>query len=917
MNQMLEVFINESRELIEVASHCFLELEKAPEDKEIFNELFRAVHTIKGSSGIFEIKPLTSVVHAAEDVLDCAKDGEIILTPYSIDLLLDCLDQVNSWLNDLEDTELLSSGAVEIGAKLSKNVRTLISGTESVQQAEAQKASDANTINDVTPYEAAPSWLCHIPSAVRLALFSKNTCVFTFGEYTPDKECFFTGQDPIHEVLQLDDLQWHDAKICNEWPETELYNPFDCNLSFYFVVGTEKGPVYENFYHVAEYINTYNISPLSLISIEGEKDYAEQAEIFLDDAIDMVNEARWGSLLDGASTALEFFNPDLYQTDALRWLVAVLKSPECLENSHLPELVKALLKAIAGETFAFDSFAAQSESMVVRSNAKTSENTNDSDSQSTQPNLPVNLKVTAVNLLKSQYQGLELPVEGDIWRGRFISIATTVKRLVDTVPLNITHAQVDNALKLSIDGVSSQHLRTVVEMALVSLGEMIFSKKSIGETVLNSVDSRPSKAIEDEEVSDIGIRVTDKRLRPENDNNKAERRGQNKILKVDQARIDAMMDLVGELVVAKNALPFLARRAEEVFHCKELSREIRSQYANINRLAEEMQATVMKVRMVPVSSVFQRFPRLVRDLSRKLDKKIHLKLVGEDTEADKTVIEDLADPLIHIVRNSIDHGIESKAVRSAAGKPAEATICLQATQFDDQVLIEILDDGKGIDPNIIKNKAFEKGVIDEERLEAITDQEALQLIFEAGFSTEDIVSDLSGRGVGMDVVRTTIFNAGGTVNVESVLGESTKISLILPLSMAVTQIMMIKCAEQSYGISFESIVETVRISRFSVIKIKNNSTIVLRDRIIPIYDLRNMFDLPKYQPDVEEIALLIVKVNNEEVGIIIDDFEEGTDVILKPLEGIMSGYPLYSGTALLGDGRVLMILNLRELMLCR
>ncbi|MDO9141779.1 MAG: ATP-binding protein, partial [Methylobacter sp.] len=248
-----------------------------------------------------------------------------------------------------------------------------------------------------------------------------------------------------------------------------------------------------------------------------------------------------------------------------------------------------------------------------------------------------------------------------------------------------------------------------------------------------------------------------------------------KTLKVDQDKIDNLMGLIGEMVVAKNSLPYLASRAETQYGVRELGREIKTQYAVINRIAEEMQDAIMQVRMMPMSFVFQRFPRLVRDTSRKLGKEVNLVLEGENTEADKNIVEALADPLIHIVRNSLDHGIETPEVRRAAGKPPAGRLTIRATQEADRVHIEISDDGKGIDPIIIKRKAYEKGIIDEVTMERLSDQEAVNLVFAAGFSTAEVISDLSGRGVGMDVVRSAVEKVNGTVSLESELGKGTLI----------------------------------------------------------------------------------------------------------------------------------------------
>jgi two-component system chemotaxis sensor kinase CheA len=386
-------------------------------------------------------------------------------------------------------------------------------------------------------------------------------------------------------------------------------------------------------------------------------------------------------------------------------------------------------------------------------------------------------------------------------------------------------------------------------------------------------------------------------------------------LKVDQGKIDRLMNLIGELVVEKNALPYLAQRAEAQYGVRELSREIKTQYSVINRIADEMQDAIMQVRMMSVLFVFQRFPRLVRDISRKLGKEVHLVLEGEQTEADKNIIESLADPLIHIVRNSLDHGLETAEVRRASGKPETGTLTIRAAQEADRVVIEIIDDGKGIDPLVIKRKAYEKGLIDEAALERIDDQEAVNLIFAAGLSTAEVVSDLSGRGVGMDVVRSAVEKMNGTVMVNSEMGKGTKIRISLPLSMAVTQVMIVESDRQLFGIPLDHVIETVRVAKTAIRFIKQSMTAVLRGRIVPLKAINGLLGISasaKANAD-DEFAVLLVQVGGEVLGLIVDSFRETIGVIQKPLNGFLSRLSVYSGSALMGDGSVLMILNIREL----
>lgn len=391
------------------------------------------------------------------------------------------------------------------------------------------------------------------------------------------------------------------------------------------------------------------------------------------------------------------------------------------------------------------------------------------------------------------------------------------------------------------------------------------------------------------------------------------------VLKVTREKIDRLMELIGEMVVAKNALPYLADRAEQEFSCRELSREIKANHSVINRIAEEMQDAIMQVRMLPIGTVFQRFPRLVRDLSKKLGKQIRLDVTGDETEADKNMIESLSEPLIHLLRNSLDHGIELPQTRLMAGKPAEGVISIHAWQEADRVNIRIRDDGAGIDPAKLKEKALQKRLLPIEKLESMSEKDLLQLIFMPGFSTADQISDVSGRGVGMDVVRSAIGRVHGQIDLQSVLGVGTTLTLSLPLSMAVNKVMMIEVANQQFGLPMEVVVETVRVAEDAIHQIQGQKATVLRGKIIPLVNLHGLLglsDSPRMN-DQNELAVLVVRIGHETVGVVVDEFESTIDILLRPLEGVLSGMHQYSGSALLGDGTVLLILNLTEVLSCQ
>lgn len=521
--------------------------------------------------------------------------------------------------------------------------------------------------------------------------------------------------------------------------------------------------------------------------------------------------------------------------------------------------------------------------------------------------LPPELIAPALDILDSQRQMLETPADPETWPGRIQSIGAVLARLTG----HLTDAGGEFAPGLDAAVAEACKTRSVAPLI-----EVIEAARA-------AVQPRPG-----EPAADAASAEGDAPRRRWDDPPSAEPGKEARkaaAIKVDQERIDALMNLAGELIVAKNSLPFLARRAEDVYGSRPMAREIKAQYEVINRIADDLQTAVMQVRMVPVAHVFQRFNRLVRDLSRRLEKQIRLEIEGEETEADKTVVEELADPLVHLLRNAIDHGLETPAERRSAGKPEEGVLRLKARQADDRVIIEISDDGRGIDVEKVKRKAFERGLIDEARFATISDEDALQLIMEAGLSTAEQVSDLSGRGVGMDVVRTMVRRTGGTIGVSSEPGRGTKVTISLPLSMSVHRVMMIDVDRDVFGVPIESIVESVRVSASSIHRHKAHETIVLRDRLIPLCRLRQVLDLGNGNRNgnrngrgsAAEESVLVVTVGGAEVGLVVDNFRSGIDIIIKPLDGILAGLRQYSGAALLGDGSVLLVLNLRELIQCR
>lgn len=384
-------------------------------------------------------------------------------------------------------------------------------------------------------------------------------------------------------------------------------------------------------------------------------------------------------------------------------------------------------------------------------------------------------------------------------------------------------------------------------------------------------------------------------------------------IRVDVARIDHIVNLTGEILVVKNAIGHWARMAANGADAETLAAALRAQHDILARHLADLQGAAFNLRVLPMDRVFSRFPRLVRETAATLGKQARLVTEGEDTRADKVVVEALFEPLLHIVRNALDHGIETPAERHASGKPAEATLLLRAFREADQVIVELEDDGRGIDLRTIRRLAIERGVVDAAAAAQMSDEQAALMVFAPGFSTAATVTDLSGRGVGMGAVRSAIERVGGEVSLVNRPGRGLTVRLVLPFTIALTKIMTLEAGGQTFGLPFDAIVETVRIPRTSIRPLGQGRAVVLRDRTIPVIDLAQTLDLPAAAPR-DTACLLVIWAAGQDAALEIDRPGERLDMMMKPAEGILAGMPAIAGTSLTGDGKVLIILDPRALL---
>ena len=724
------------------------------------------------------------------------------------------------------------------------------------------------------------AWLSEVPEKNRRALYTElveGGIPAWLVCYTPGDDASADVLDPVRLAHDLPGMRWFGFDAPSD---SAASNGNTCRLVLKVVAAEHDPTASKELAAQGDRVTTSRLSPSDLCfpvgAMEAEATWRRRTELG-----DLVERKQGLALWRVCADRLKEIGEGTSQASVLRWMLCVLESQRPDQT-----LLEALIGALVSGTYAAPVAAAEVSTVPTTSKSAS---------------LAADLQSQVVLLLRAQIE-LLTPEDPDfLWPGRLHAAATALSRIFRTVGAVDLAERVAHSKEAGLLAHSEEEL-----VKLAQEGLLRWQVEPVETT--KPASAEPARAEPNRPVAPPA---------PAPPRNEEIERQALRLLKVDPTRIDALLGLVGELVVAKNSLPFLARRAEEEFGSRQLAREIKERYAVVNRIAEELQSAVMRVRMMPLAQVFRRFPRLVRDLSAKLGKSIRLEILGEETEADKGIVEELFDPLVHLFRNSIDHGIEMPDDREAIGKAREGHIRLSAQHADDHVIIELCDDGHGIDVERVRQKAAEKGLGSFEDLRQRSDDDIIQLIFAPGFSTVDSVSELSGRGVGMDVVRTMVTRAGGTITVTNKPGEGTATRITLPVTMAVSRVMILEAGGTEVGIPFASITETVRVQESELKRVGQGRAIVLRGRMVPVWNLAEILALPKAETRTEDgVAILVMRAGGQELGLAVEGFQDTVDVIAKPLAGVLGQLELFSGTAMLGDGRVLLVLDPKELVRC-
>ncbi|MFF2752586.1 chemotaxis protein CheW [Psychrobacillus sp. NPDC058041] len=486
--------------------------------------------------------------------------------------------------------------------------------------------------------------------------------------------------------------------------------------------------------------------------------------------------------------------------------------------------------------------------------------------------------------------------------GEVIKSSPSVEKLEDE--------QFDNTFYIAL--VTSEP-KDDVQKKLLKVSEV--TEVKVNSVTIDQLKNRQNDALNKVESQELAIQKEETDKSEESKSTPAEKSGStkanqtagNKTIRVNIERLDILMNLFEELVIDRGRLQSIS----EELHNSELDETVE----RMSRITGDLQNIILNMRMVPVETVFNRFPRMVRQLARDLNKKINLEVIGADTELDRTVIDEIGDPLVHLIRNSLDHGVESPEIRKANGKPEEGTVVLRAYHSGNHVFIEIEDDGAGVNRQKVLKKAISKGLVTEEVASTLTDKQVAEFILSSGFSTADVISDVSGRGVGLDVVKTTIESLGGTIDISSTEGKGSLFSIQLPLTLSIISVMLVELSEEIYAIPLSSIIETAIIRSSDILNAHNQKVIDFRGKVVPLVFLEDVFDVPRESNEEEFHSVVLVRKGDKLAGLVVDSFIGQQEIVLKSLGEYLSSVFAISGATILGNGQVALIVDCNALII--
>ncbi|WP_457612874.1 chemotaxis protein CheW [Methanocaldococcus sp.] len=942
MEEYLEIFAEEAEEHIQTINECLLELEKDPSNLDLINQIFRSAHTIKGGARTVGLSHISDLTHHMEDILDYVRNGQIPVTSEIIDLLFKCLDALETMLEEVKSGETETSVDVDsIINEIKQMKEKYLSGKGGSEQKEKVEKEEKKEEEQKSEEKTEEKKETKKIKKVKIKYKNPKTTIKIKKIIKEKKE---EAEKSGEESVEIEEIIGSINKSVEIfYTLTDIVNDPDLKpllekiRDFVNKISEKKLKINENVLETLKYITKVlediargleqgkTIKEVG-INIEEVNKKIEEAESSSQEEVE--KEIEIEVELDHEKFDLSEFVDIIREKIEQGWKLFHLKAKvedNCPLKSARLSMILTRLKNVGEILLSIPTEGELKEQSYEELDVMFLSDKNIEEIKKEVENVP-EIDYVAVAEVEIEFEEEEIETHEDVEVEeevvpdaykivvilddecllRAVRAYMVIKELqnigeiVKTIPdIEAIQNGEFNSLKFTV------FLKLKDGYEVDDIKEAIMRVPEIKDVQITSPDEKEEKKEEqksEEKTEEKKETKEQSKPAPKKPATKKEEKKSSQTIRINIEKLDKLMNLVGELVITRANFSQIANK----YQLKELNNAIN----RLSMLINELQEEVMAMRMIPVAYVFNRFPRMVRDLAKALGKEVEFIMEGTDIELDRTVLDELAEPLVHLIRNALDHGIEPPEEREKVGKPRKGTLKLIAQRERDHVNIIVEDDGKGIDPEIIRKKAIERGLITEEEAKKLSDHEIINLIFMPGFSTADKVSDVSGRGVGMDVVKTKIESLGGTVVVYSEKGKGTRVVLKLPLTMAIITALLMKLDEQIYAIPITSVLDVTMINRSDIKNIEGTNAIIYRDEIIPVIWLKDFLGMPYLGEEEDELTIVVIERSGGKLGVVVDEVIGREDIVVKSLTGILKNIPGLAGATILGDGRVALILDL-------
>lgn len=972
-------FIVEAKEHLETIEPNLLELEKAPDNLGLLNEIFRPMHSLKGASGFLGLNRINQLAHKSENILDELRKGSMVVTPEIMDVILSSTDALRQMIDNLEAEN--TEGDVEIEHIMAQIDAIMAGGAPSVETAAPSSEEASGTVPEEAPEAAhtprdegkllsssassdgesrggmtSKEWIARLTPGSLYALTA-------FGEgHLKD---FIDESFEIIESLNSGLLELEGNPTGQDALVNDLFRFFHNLKGNSGIIGfqelnslTHEAETLLNNVRKGEMTPTHELIDLLLFVVDVMESLVQKIDpnsgsvqpFDISAVLTQLRQALAGgpiALPAGLGTQASVV-PEKTETVTVVSVEQTKEPVEVVNPVIIPvatdgddddifrvtvrqqmEIISAAMQTLRKDGNHKESIDALYRSLIAIKNAcgfvKLEE-------------IKVYAERTAGIVDKARSTGIDFSMMLDLLSQEISIINDMLKSHLEDAPIEASpasqmqeHPQPEaptsagsgaspSAPAVSKKESTSPDSTAKSEPSVAAPVSPPVAQPSTPELTAKPAISAPAAA---QQAPTPAAAPTAHPVRPASAPTAKpaapaappEAPKGSSTIRVDHEKLDHLMNLIGELIINRNRYTLIARHLEEggpEVDVSQVAQSLSETTYAMARISDDLQDTIMKVRMVPVSSVFSRFPRLVRDLSRKSGKAVDLILEGEETELDKSVVEVIGDPLVHLIRNAVDHGVESEAERVAKGKSPKGRVVLRAYHKGNSVAIEIEDDGKGIDPEKMREVAVRKGILSQEDAKQLDDREAMELIFAPGFSSAEKITDISGRGVGMDVVRTNIKNLKGSVNITSEVGKGTRFTLSLPLTLAIIDALMVNVGGQMYAIPLDAVSETTKIESVRLTDVKGRKAVTLRGEVLGIVELAEMLNLPCAAQLPEVLSVVVIHDNERRLGLVVDRLLERQEIVIKPLGAYLGDLNGISGATIMGDGSVILILDPHE-----